>query len=1055
MFIRPRVPVLNKSRLALLGVLATTLALGAGKDYENFDLPKKGSIEVPVSRLAYKTERMQLTGRNVRLKETSFDANEFLAAKESFLTEKRDETIKLLRQQMDSGYKANRDNMLLRLGQLYAEKYQELGLAESELYTRQLEEFEKKKVADKSAKRPDIDNSRSKRYLKDALTLFYSLEKEYPRHPKIDEVIFFIGFVEMESGNTAKGSAYLERVVSKYPQSRKFDEALVYLGDFYFDKVKFGAAMAKFNILSRRQDSPLYHYAVYKLAWCELNMSQQVKGLRRMKGLVSNLKGATEKAKFNLREQALKDLVVFYAETEAVDEAIDFFTDEQGKEKALENLKLIADILRSKARDEAAIKAYTKLLAEFGDSPDAPKLHLGLYEARARLGQTERAVEALASAIQRYGATSEWAKKFPKEKAADVQETLEALSAEGLRVAMFHHNSAQKSSNKAAFAYAQKLYTALLDSFPQHPDRKKISFYRAEILYAQGHWLAAANSYMDAAKVPPKDKVTDDSVYAALLALDRLTAKNEKLERFSKEEQKNVSLTPDEIPNEELKFIEVGEFYIKEYPKGERIVDVRFRIASIYYRYHHFDKAQALFRDIALTHPTHRSAPTAAHIVLDIYNIKKDYENLNSSAELFAGTKGLGDAQFKAEMAQISGEISFKRVEKLEGDNKWTEAGESYFTFYRNNPSGPLAEKSLYNAYVSFEKGGDIVRAAETSKLFIAKFPKSEFTQKMTLALAKNAERQYDFDLAQRLYDDFHKKFPKDKEARKALYNAAVFAELLEKNSQSLKLYDEYLKERVSNEERRAIAVSQAKLHRRMGQWDKMGAIYRRLAREARSTDERLTYLGELARQYERGGKMAERTVVMNEIRAIYASAPGKKPTGSGVQYAAEAQFKAVAKSREKYEVVKVRFPPEDLLYLLKRKQNLLTKLAKEYDAVVDVGVPEWGVAALFEKGAAYENFVTTYRAVQVPASYKGETRTDAEKALKDIDTKLVAPVENKSQEIFKACATRASEFHVATEYSSKCRQKIKAEALAVSEPTGILPQPSYWSTRWVGGSEK
>ena len=1033
-------------------LLAIVSPSAGAKDYENFDLPRQaGKAPVPTeSRVNYKTERVEMVGKNMRLKESSYNSQEFLFAKEAFLAEKRDESIKLLRQEMDSGYKSNRDNMLLRLGQLYAEKYQELSYGENEMYSRQLEDFEKKKATDKNVKRPVMDTSRSRRYLKDALQLFYSVEKEFPKHAKIDEVIFFIGFVEMESGNLEKGMKYLERVVRQYPQSRKFDEAVVYLGDHYFDKVKFREAIAKFNILLRRQESSLYYYAVYKLAWCELNTAQQVKGLRRMKTLVTALKGTSDKAKFNLREQALKDLVIFYGEVEAVDEAIEFFTDTQGKEKALENLRLIADLLRNKARDEAAIKAYTKLLAEFPNSIDAPRMQLGLYESRVRLGQTAKAVASLVNTIERYGAISDWAKSFPPEKAAEVKAALETVVAEGEKAALFHHNSAQKSSKKEPYAYALKLYTALLECFPNFPERKKLSFYKAEILFNEGKWLDAANAYMFSAKVPPKDKLTDDAVYSAVLSLDRLTAKNEKIERFTKEEQKNVDLTPQEIPAEEKRFIEVAEYYIQEYPKGEKVVDVKFRIASIHYRFHHYDVAQEEFRNIAMNHPRHRSATTAAHIVLDIYNIKKDFVALDATATLFGATKDLGDAEFKAEMAQLSGEIGFKKLEGLEQQNKWGEAGDSYYNFYKTNSTGPLAEKSLYNAYVSYEKADDAVKSAETSRLFIAKFPKSQYAQKMTLALAKNAERQYDFNAAQKLYEDYHKKFPTDKESRKALYNAAVFAELLEHDKDGLALYQEYLKGNVNAEERKAILISQAKIYRRMGNWAEVSNIYRRLSRESRDLDDRLAFLGELARQYEKGGKLTERTAILNEMKAIYASA-AKKPSGLGLPYVAEAQFKALAKSREGYEKVKLRFPPEDLLYLLKRKEKLLSKLAADYDRVVEVGVPEWGVAALLEKSTAYENLVHSFRAVQIPASYKGENRDEAEKGLKAIDAKMVAPLENRSQEILKACLERASQFHVASEYASKCRQKLKQPGSEMAEPGGVFPQPSYWSTRWLG----
>ena len=393
--------------------LASVSVSAAPKEYENFNLPSTGgkaSVPVPETALNYHSQRVQITGKNSRLREPSVNHKDYIFAKEVFLAEKRDEAIKLLRQDMDAGLKANRDNILLRLGQLYAEKYMELSYNETELYSEQLREWEKQKLVDKNAAKPVSDTSRSQRYLKDALGLFYSLEREYPHHPKIDEVIFFIGFVEMESGNVKKGSAYLERVIRQYPRSRKYDEAVVYLADNYFDSHRFREAYGKYRILLSRKDSALYHYALYKMAWCELNTGGQRQALNDMKGLISSLEGTTDKAKFNLREQAIKDLVVFYGEVGAVDEAYAYFETAVGKQKALENLKLIADILRSKAQDEEAIRAYTRLLSEYGDSPESLKLQLGLYESLARMGRSDQAVEHLVQAIEHYGPNSDWAK---------------------------------------------------------------------------------------------------------------------------------------------------------------------------------------------------------------------------------------------------------------------------------------------------------------------------------------------------------------------------------------------------------------------------------------------------------------------------------------------------------------------------------------------------------------------------------------------------------------------------------------------------------------------
>jgi hypothetical protein len=103
----------------------------------------------------------------------------------------------------------------------------------------------------------------------------------------------------------------------------------------------------------------------------------------------------------------------------------------------------------------------------------------------------------------------------------------------------------------------------------------------------------------------------------------------------------------------------------------------------------------------------------------------------------------------------------------------------------------------------------------------------------------------------------------------------------------------------------------------------------------------------------------------------------------------------------------------------------------------------------LLEKSGAYEDFVRAFREVKIPATYKAETRSEAETALKGIDTKIVAPLEKKSQEIAQACVDRASQFHVIGEYAAKCRSKLKKPGEG-AEPSGLLPQPNYWSTRAV-----
>jgi tetratricopeptide (TPR) repeat protein len=856
----------------------------------------------------------------------------------------------------------------------------------------------------------------------------------------------------MEGGTPAKGAKYLERVVQKYPSSRKFEDAVIYLGDFYFDKSKFKAAQAKFSILVHRKDSPMHYYALYKNAWCDLNQMRGGVALREMKQLVKDLEGEKDPAKFNLREQALRDLVTFYADAGDIDDAMDFFNDTVGKDKALSNLRILADTMRSKARDKEAIAAYQRLMREQPDSAEAPFIQLGIYQSLQQMDKTAAAVEALSYALDHYGPKSDWASDYKGDKAdlANVEKTLEA---EGSKAAFFFHASGQKGSNRVLYGYALALYDSMLRSFPEHPDRKKFQFFKAEVLYSQKKWLEAADSYVEASKIAPKDKMTDEAVYNALLALDQLTAKVDKIERFTEEQQKNFDLTPREIPEGERKFIDIAQYYMKEYPKGDRIVDVQFRIAAIHYRYRHFDEALPLFEKIVAEHPKHRSAVTCASIVLDVLNMQKNYDKLDATARRYSQVPGLGDKKFQSDMKTISQQIGFKQVEKLEGSSKWKEAGETYLALYKGDPTGSLAEKSLYNALVSFEKSGDTSRTQDVTRQFITKYPKSQYTESLVLSMAKNAEKLYDFEESQKLYNDFYRNHPKSKEARKALYNSAVFAELLEHNGAAVERYNDYLKSgNVSAEERKAIDVSLAKLYRKSGNWQAFSRSYHQLMKQAPKNEDKIAILGDLAYQYELAGRASDKAETVREIKNLFAAHKNSKNIGIAAKYIAEAEYQSVASQRRKYDETVLRFPVSDLIYLVGMKQRKLKNLAQSYDHVIEIGVPEWGVAALHDKADAFAAYGVGFRKLEIPKKMVGDERKETELGMKKIEADVVVALDKQADEMFKLCVAKATEFHVTTDFAGRCRTRAKSDA--VTDPSGQMPKPSIAAERfkqWEG----
>jgi len=1020
-------------------------------DYSVYSLPNPHKSIIPKGKLSYTSKRVVIKGTKVTEKKPNIDATDYVFAKKAYVSEKRDQAIKLLRQEAESGSRKNLDNVLLRLGQLYVEKYMELSVLESQYYSDKQKSYQKLVDSGQKVKKaPKLDHSRSRRYLTSALKTFDQLEKKYPKYRRVDEVIFFVGFVNMEFGRVRKGVRNLERLIKSYPKSNKYFESVLYLADHYFDKLKFKSARSKYGIILGRKSSEFYNYALYKNAWCQLNIGNKKTALAQMKTLIERLETDKQKANFNLKEQALRDLVAFFADLERVDEALAYFKDKVGEKVAWENLKIIAATLLAKNRDRSSVKAYGMLVKEFGDEIDGPRMHVALYQVKLRLGKYKSAVIIMDNALIKYGSKSDWAEDWIDKKPKDAKSQLEMIENEAINSAYYFHHTAQKTKNKKYYEQALVLYRSIAKNFPGTKDRRKYVFYQGEILYKQKKWLASSEIYLQVANAKPQDKLAEESLYNALLALDNLTLKSSKLKRFTKEEMKSLSTEEKNIPKGEKKFIEVAQNYLGRYPKMKRAIDIRFRIASIYYRYHHFDEALVAFKDIATKHPRHKSAKTSAYVVLDIYNIKKDYNGLEKAALAFSAVKGLSNKKFRGEMGNLRSEIAFKKIEKFENDKKWEDAGDAYLAFHKKNRRSKLSQKALYNAVISFERSTNLARTAEVSHLFLKKYPRDPYSKGLLLKQAQMAEKRFDFATSQKLYLSYYTKYPKDDQGISALYNAAVFAEILERNTTATKLYKKYLRSgRVTKAEKDEILRRQVNIYARARNWRKVGEAFGLLYRSASTKRKKAEVLADQADLYERKNRRSDRNAVINRVKNLTGFTGGVKTWGRAIRHVAEWRFSYLGKARLKYDRIKLKFPVQTLSRNLLNKKSALVKLSESYDRIIRLGVPEWGVAALYKKGSAYESFVKGYRSLKIPRKYRGEQKKQLEKELAQGDLETIVALEKKAEEIFDVCRQKAAEFLVVGDYASKCFRAGKASAVA-SRPSGLIPRSSYWTSRWI-----
>jgi tetratricopeptide (TPR) repeat protein len=97
-----------------------------------------------------------------------------------------------------------------------------------------------------------------------AIDIYENILKNYPDTHLADRILFNISHEHRELGDFDKMLAALQRLVDNYPQSPYRAEALLVLGDYYFDKVELATAERYYEGIIKARDPLLLGLAQYK-----------------------------------------------------------------------------------------------------------------------------------------------------------------------------------------------------------------------------------------------------------------------------------------------------------------------------------------------------------------------------------------------------------------------------------------------------------------------------------------------------------------------------------------------------------------------------------------------------------------------------------------------------------------------------------------------------------------------------------------------------------------------------------------------------------------------
>ncbi len=387
--------------------------------------------------------------------------------------------------------------------------------------------------------------------------------------------------------------------------------------DAYFEANALADAEREYRQVITFRESRTFWYAIYKLGWIDMNR-QRYHDAGEL--FVAVAQGTRFDRDHSLHRAAGKDYVHAYAELGEPKVAYAAFQ-RIDQDFAFDMLEILADLYLAQGKSEKAIAVFQQLMAMAPTHSNVCLWQYNIVHAELARGNNAEPVDQIEKLVA-------LAAKHVL-PATEQQECHDHAAAVADEVARAYHADYARTRSAETLGYAERLYKAFVDAFPDAPNFAETEYYYAELLWSRAEstadprvqmhvWEDAASVFSEVAKLDALEpKLRKESAYAAVLGWKNAVNGDP----YPKESAAQLRGDKVAIPRTTQQLIEAYDVYIAvSDPLDEERVGTMFLKANTYRRYNHLDEAVPIFEDILAHHTAHETAEYSANLLLDAYN---------------------------------------------------------------------------------------------------------------------------------------------------------------------------------------------------------------------------------------------------------------------------------------------------------------------------------------------------------------------------------------------------------------------------------------------------
>lgn len=875
------------------------------------------------------------------------------------------------------------DKMMMRLAELYYEQAQDDFLIEMQEYDRLYSLYER----GQSIQQP----REPKKNISQALDLYVTVVEKYPHGDLVDDAVYNIGFLLEEAGFPDSSRAFYEKLVREFPQSNLMPDALMRLGEYYFNPPvnNVEAAISYFNKVTAYIESPRYNEALYRLGWCYYRTNDYPRAISyftRLADDVQRTKTWDPLQKYtnpSLVDESVEYIGLSFLDYGGSDRAAGYLQQIGGRSYGVNILRRIGDAYFSEKEDYPnALKSFKLLLQLYPDASVAPAAQNRMVQCYRRMEDQASAFMARETLFNAYHEGSDWwNKNTDKEARKRALLYCESALRDNITVLL---NRGQETNQLEFFNQAVLSSRKYLENFPTDSSAAMIHWNMALTLDAKlkqaqtafDEYIKISNQYWDSRyqrnAAANAVALARDAAVGVIASAEKAAAQQEislaDLQKETRNPQgvrfrEKMKLEPRQLTAEEARLAQAYDNYIKLFPHDKETPMFLANAGALYYRRHQYKEALRYFNTLLRHFPGSEEFAQARYAIMESYFGKADFR----SSEIIARRIVNSDApdEVKSKARRRMAESIYLSAELLAEEEKHLESGNEYRRVVKEAPTSSFADLALFNAGLEYDKANEFNRAIETYQYLMATQPKSGYVLDAQNNLAFDYVEVHDYRNAALTYERLSSLHTDSTKARDALFNAGLYYSRSEDWENAIKSNRTFVQRFPRDDYADDAAFDIGIFYRRLNEYDKSQDAFLSFTEKypgSHRTVEAFYLRGRHWQQMNRTGE-----AILDFTRAVAAD---ENLRNKGLErnefYAAESEFSLAGIKLEEYDALEFRLPPAEMNRNKQRKKELLLEIVRHLSNCAAYGTPRV-YEATHLVGQTYQRFAETWAAQDLP----------------------------------------------------------------------------------------